>query len=230
MRVGIIGAGNIGGALANRLGELGHEVSIANSRGPDTLREVEARTGASAVEARDAARGKDVVVVTVPEKKVSELPGELFDGVGDDVVVIDTGNYYPRHRDGQISEIEAGTAESVWVSQQIKRPVVKAFNNIYAQHLRDGGRPPGSPDRFALPVAGDQPAKGTVMQLVEDLGFDAVDGGRLEESWRQQPGTPVYGTDLDADGVRRALTEASPDRPAEFRATPDSPGSYANPA
>jgi predicted dinucleotide-binding enzyme len=107
---------------------------------------------------------------------------------------------------------------------------VKAFNNIYAQHLRDRGQPQGSPDRFALPVAGDGPAKGTVMQLVEDLGFDAVDAGALSESWRQQPGTPVYGTDFDADGVRRALAEASPDRPADFRATPDSPGSYSDPA
>jgi hypothetical protein len=115
------------------------------------------------------------------------------------------------------------------VSQQIRLPVVKAFNNIYAQHLSDRGRPRGSTDRIALPVAGDQPAKATVMGLVEDLGFDAVDGGRLEESWRQQPGTPVYGTDLDADGVRRALADASPDRPTDFHATANSPGSYSDP-
>ncbi len=225
MRIGIIGAGNIGGALARRFTELGHEVSIANSRGPDTLREVEAETGATAVIAREAARGKDVVVVTIPERNVPQLPDDLFDGAGDDVVVIDTGNYYPRHRDGPIDEIEAGTPESVWVSQQLKRPVVKAFNNIYARHLRDHGRPPGSRDRIALPVAGDQPAKATVMQLVEELGFDAVDAGSLEESWRQHPGTPVYATDLDAANVRRALADASPDRPADFHATPNSPGS-----
>lgn len=230
MKIGIIGAGNIGGALARRLRELGHEVSIANSRGPDTLREVEAETGATAVTAREAARGKDVVVVTIPQKNVPQLPDDLFDGVGDDVVVIDTGNYYPRHRDGRIDEIEAGTPESVWVSQQLTRPVVKAFNNIYAQHLRNHGRPPRSRDRIALPVAGQQPAKATVMQLVEELGFDAVDAGSIEESWRQQPGTPVYATDLDADGVRRALAKASPDRPADFRATLSSPGSYTDPA
>ena len=230
IKIGIIGAGNIGGALARRLTESGHEVSIANSRGPDTLREVEAETGATAVTAREAARGKDVVVVTIPEKNVPQLPDDLFDGVGDDVVVIDTGNYYPRHRDGRIDEIEAGTPESVWVTQQLRRPVVKAFNNVYAQHLRDHGRPPRSRDRIALPVAGDQPAKATVTQLVEESGFDAVDAGRIEESWRQQPGTPVYATDLDADGVRRALVKASPDRPADFRATPNSPGSYTDPA
>lgn len=231
MKIGIIGAGNIGGALARRFTELGHEVSVANSRGPETLGEVEAETGATAVTAHEAVRGTDVVVVTIPEKNVPELPKDLFEGVGDDVVVIDTGNYYPRHRDGRIDAIEAGTPESAWVSQQLGRPVIKAFNNIYAQHLRDHGRPSGSPDRIALPVAGDdQAAKSTVMGLVEELGFEAVDAGSLEESWRQQPGKPVYTTDLDADGVRRALTEASPDRPSDFRGTPASPGTFTDPA
>lgn len=231
MKIGIIGAGNIGGALARRFMELGHEVSIANSRGPDTLREVETETGATPVPVHEAARGKDVVVVTIPESKVPQLPGDLFDGVDPEVVVIDTGNYYPRHRDGPIEAIEGGTLESVWVAQQLGRPVVKAFNNIYAQHLRDRGQPPGTAGRIALPVAGDdQAAKSTVMQLVDELGFDPVDAGPLQESWRQQPGTPVYATDLDAEGVRRALQEASPERQPEFQATPDSPGTYTNPA
>ena len=230
MKIGIIGAGNIGGALAYRLSQLGHDVSVANSRGPETLRELEAETGARAVERSRGRAGKDVVVVTIPQKRVAQLPDDLFDGVGDDVVVIDTGNYYPRHRDGRIDAIEAGTPESVWVAQQLGRPVVKAFNNIYAQHLRDHGRPPGSSDRIALPVAGDEPAKATVMQLVDELGFDPVDAGGLEDSWRQQPGTPVYAADLDADGVRRALAEASPERPTDFTATADSPGGFADPA
>jgi 8-hydroxy-5-deazaflavin:NADPH oxidoreductase len=230
MKIGIIGAGNIGGALAQRFTELGHEVSVANSRGPDTLRDVELQTGATAVTAHEAARGKDVVVVTIPEKNVPQLPDDLFEGVDDHVVVVDTGNYYPRHRDGRIEPIEAEMPESVWVSQQLGRPVVKAFNNIYAQHLRDYGRPPGSPDRIALPVAGDdQAAKSIVMGLVEELGFDAVDAGGLEDSWRQQPGTPVYATDRDANGVRRALADASPDRPSEFRGTSGSPGTFTDP-
>ena len=231
MRIGIIGAGKIGGALAKRFSELGHEVSVANSRGPDTLREVEAETGATAVTAHEAAREKDVVIVTIPQKNVSRLPDDLFDGVGAEVVIVDTGNYYPRHRDGAIPEIEDGMPESMWVARQLGRPVVKAFNNIYAQHLRDHGRPAGSPGRIALPVAGDdQAANSTVMVLVEELGFDAVDAGDLEESWRQQPGTPVYAADFDADGVRRALAEARRDRPSEFRATPNSPGAFTEPA
>lgn len=230
MKIGIIGAGNIGGALAYRFSELGHEVSVANSRGPDTLREFEAETGATPVTVHEAARGKEVVVVTIPEKNVSELPEDLFEGVPDEVVVIDTGNYYPRQRDGRIEPIEAGMPESVWVSRQLGRPVIKAFNNIYARHLRDNGRPPGSPDRIALPVAGDdQTAKSVVMALVDELGFDEVDAGTLDESWRQQPGTPVYTADFDADGVRRELMEASPERPPEFRGTTDSPGTFTDP-
>jgi predicted dinucleotide-binding enzyme len=231
MRIGIIGAGNIGGALARRFSQVGHEAVIANSRGPETLRDLEAETGAAAVSAHEAARGRDVVVVTIPEKNVRQLPEDLFDGVDDRVVIIDTGNYYPRQRDGRIDAIEEGTPESVWVAQQLGRPVVKAFNNIYAQHLRDLGRPPGSPGRIALPVAGDdQAAKSTVVGLIDELGFDPVDAGGLDESWRQQPGTPVYATDLDAEGVLRALAEASPQRTPEFSATPNSPGSFANPA
>ena len=170
-------------------------------------------------------------LVRSSSRRAQQLPTDLFDGVGDEVVVVDTGNYYPRQRDGRIDAIETGMPESMWIALQLGRPVVKAFNNIYAQHLRDRGRPPGSPDRIALPVAGDdQAAKSTVMGLVEELGFDAVDAGRLEESWRQQPGTPVYATDLQADALRRSLAAASPDRPPDFRATPNSPGTYGDPA
>lgn len=231
MKIGIIGAGNIGSALALRFAELGHGVSIANSRGPDTLREVEAETGATAVTVREAARAGNVVVVTIPEARVPQLPQDLFDGVGDEVVVIDTGNYYPRHRDGRIDQIEQGMPESEWVAQQLGRPVIKAFNNIYAQHLRDEGRPSGSSDRIALPVAGDDPAaKSTVMKLVDELGFDPVDAGGLDESWRQQPGTPVYTADRDAEGVHSALAQANPERQPDYRATPNSPGTYTDPA
>jgi len=220
MKIGIIGAGNIGGTLTRRLRALGHDVSVANSRGPATLAGLATETGAHAVAVSEAARGRDVVIVTIPERSVPELPKDLF-APGDDVVVIDTGNYYPQ-RDGRIAAIESGMTESRWVAGQLGRPVVKAFNNIRAQHLMDRGRPPGAPDRIALPVAGDdEHAKGVVLDLVDELGFDAVDAGSLAESWRQQPGTPVYGTDLDAASVRRALGEATPDRPLAFRAAPE---------
>ena len=149
------------------------------------------------------------------------------------MIVIDTGNYYPQQRDGRLDEIEQGTTESRWVSQQLGRPVVKTFNNIYADHLLRLGRPAGDPQRIALPVAGDDPkAKQKVIELLDELGFDGVDAGTLDESWKQQPGTPVYGTDFDAAGVRRALMEASPDRPAGFRAAtaPKQPASRPAPS
>ncbi len=174
--------------------------------------------------ARDAARLGEVVVVTIPEGHVPDLPDDLFDGVPDDVVVVDTGNYYPRQRDGRIDGIEAGIPESRWVERQLGRPVVKAFNNIYADHLLNLGKPSGSPDRIALPVAGDDAAaKAVVLRLVDELGFDGIDAGGLDESWRQQPGTPVYTADHDAEGVRRALAQAQPERKPEWKATEKSP-------
>ena len=220
MKIGIIGAGHIGGALTRRLRALGHDVSVANSRGPQTLAGLAKETGAHAVTVSEAARDRDVVVVTIPEKNVPQLPKDLFAGATDRTVVVDTGNYYPRQRDGRIAEIEQGMTESRWVSRQLGRPVVKAFNNIYAKHLLEHGRPAGDPRRIALPVAGDDPAaKQVVLKLLDELGFDGVDAGTLDESWRQQPGTPVYARDFDAAGVRRALAEASPQRPDDFRAT-----------
>ena len=214
MGIGIIGAGNIGGTLARRFTALGHDVSIANSRGPETLAALARETGAKPVTVQEAARAGDVVVVTIPQKSIPRLPAGLFDGVPDDVVVVDTGNYYPQ-RDGRIDAIEKGTTESRWVSDQLGRPVVKAFNSIYARSLLERGKPRGTPGRIGLPVAGDdRGAKDIVIGLLDELGFDGVDAGGLDESWRQQPGTPVYGAELDAEGVRRALAEAKKERPA----------------
>jgi predicted dinucleotide-binding enzyme len=210
---------------------LGHQVFVANSRGPETLKDLAKETGARAVTAKEAAREAEVVIVTIPEKRIPELPKDLFAGVPDNVVVIDTGNYYPRQRDGRIAEIEAGLPESRWVEKQLGRPVIKAFNNIYARHLLEKGRPAGASDRIALPVAGDdRKAKEVVMKLIDELGFDPIDAGGLDDSWRQQPGTPVYAADFNAEAVRRALTEASKKRPPEFQATQSGPGTYAKPA
>ncbi len=218
MRIGIIGAGNIGGALTRRLTALGHEVRVANSRGPETLLDLARETGATPVHAREAADGAAVVVVTIPEGRVPQLPADVLAGAPEGAAVVDTGNYYPR-RDGRIQAIEDGMPESVWVQGHLGRPVLKAFNNIGAQSLLTGGLPPGTPGRIALPVAGDDvEAKAVVMSLVDSLGFDPIDAGALAESWRQQPGTPVYVKNLDAQGVRRALAEASPERPESFRA------------
>ena len=219
MKIGIIGAGHIGGTLTRRLRSLGHEVRVANSRGPESLQNLAKETGAQAVEAREAPKGADLVIVTIPEKNIPNLPKDLFASAPEGLVVVDTGNYYPKQRDGLIAEIEDGLPESRWVERQLGHPVIKAFNNIYARHLLENGLPKGSPNRIALPVAGDDSkAKAVVMRLVDDLGFDPVDAGGIDESWRQQPGTPVYTTDHDAEGVRQELAAARRERTDDWKA------------
>lgn len=214
MNIGIIGAGHIGSALAVRLVSLGHSVYIANSRGPDSLKDVAKKTGATPVTAQEAARHGEIIVVTIPLKNIPDLPKNLFDGVAADVPIIDTSNYYPILRDGHMAELETGElTESEWVQRHLGRPLVKVFNNIYADHLQNKGQPAGTPDRIALPVASDDAAaKQKVMALVEELGFDAVDNGTLHESWRQQPGTPSYGADFPADKLREHFASLGPRR------------------
>ena len=231
MTIGIIGTGNIGATLTRHFTRLEHEVVVANSRGPETLADLAKETGAKPVSVAEVPRGRDLVVVTIPEGKIPNLPRGLFKSVSANLIVIDTGNYYPRHRDGRIEGIENGLLESRWVEQQLGHPVIKVFNNIYAEHLAKRGKPPGAPGRIALPVSGDDAkAKEVVMKLVNDIGFDPVDAGGLGESWRQQPGTPVYAADFDAAGVRRALAQATPERKPEWCATPKSPGTFESPA
>lgn len=228
MRIGIIGAGSIGGTLTRRFSALGHKVFVANSRGPDTLKGLTTETGATPVTVEQAARSGDVVVVTIPMKRVPQLPRDLFKDVPAKVVVVDTCNYYPQERDGRIDAIEDGMPESRWVERQLGRPVIKVFNNIRAPHLLQRGRPAGSQGRIALPVSGDNlKSKAFLFQLVDQLGFDPIDAGSLDQSWRQQPGAPVYAADLDAEGVRRALAEASRKRKPQFRAKTPARGTKA---
>ncbi|MET3806280.1 putative dinucleotide-binding enzyme [Nakamurella sp. UYEF19] len=219
MKIGIIGAGQIGGTLTRRLTALGHQVAVSNSRDPETLADLATETGATAVWANQAANDADLVIVSIPQKNVPDLAGDLLAGAEPGTPVIETNNYYPKQRDGLIQEIESGTPESVWVAKHLGVPVVKVFNGIWWKHLLNRGKPQGAEGRIALPIAGaDGPAKQAAFALVEELGFDAVDGGTLEESWRQQPGTPVYGHDYGIDETITALAATEPDRPEEFKA------------
>ena len=219
VQIGIIGAGKIGGTLTRRLSALGHQVRVANSRDPETLAELAAETGATAVWAADAATGADLVIVSIPQKNVPDLAPGIVQTAKPGAPVIETNNYYPQQRDGLIAAIEAGLTESGWVEQQLGVPVYKVFNGIFWKRLLDSGKPAGAPDRIALPIAGAPgPSKDQVFALIDELGFDPVDAGTIEESWRQQPGTPVYGGDLGAAATVAALAAASPERTADFRA------------
>src|SRR5262245_38813576 len=208
----------MGTTLARHFVGLGHDVSIANSRGPASLAALAADIGAVPVSVADAAKAGDIVILAIPTKAVADLPRSLFANLPSSVVVIDIGNYHPELRDGRIDDIERGLLDSQWVAQQIGRPVIKAFNNILASSLLEKGVPAGTPGRIALPVSGDSAdAKAVVLGLVDELGFDPVDGGVLDDSWRQATGTPAYCRDLDANALRRALAEADRSRIAEYR-------------
>jgi predicted dinucleotide-binding enzyme len=218
MHIGIIGAGQIGSVLAAKLVKLGHKVDISNSRGPGSLADVAKATGARPVGVSEAVVGRDLIIITIPQKAVPQLPKGLFENVPEEVPVIDTGNYYSALRDGIIPEIEAGMCESEWVQSQINRPVIKVFNNIQNRSLEHSGRPKGAKNRIALPVSGaDNSTKKLVMELVDELGFDPVDYGPLSGSWKQQPGTPVYCTDLNAEQVTASFSDLGPVRTPELR-------------
>jgi len=219
MRVGIIGAASMGTTLARHLAKLGHRVSIANSRGLQSLTALAAEIGAMPASVVDAANGAEIVFIAIPTKAVADLPPGLFANMPTSSIVIDIGNYHPELRDGRIDAIDKGVLDSEWVAQQIGRPVIKAFNNIFADSLLKKGVPAGTKGRIALPVAGDSPeAKAAVLRLVDELGFDPVDAGDLSNSWRQQTGTPAYCRDLEADALRAALAEADRSLIAEYRA------------
>jgi 8-hydroxy-5-deazaflavin:NADPH oxidoreductase len=219
MRIGIIGAGQIGGTLVRRLRELDHEVYVANSRSPETLAGLATATGATAVWAQDAAADADLVIVSIPQKNVPDLSDGIVDARKPGAPVIETNNYYPQQRDGAIAAIEDGQVESAWVAEQIGAPVYKVFNGIWWKHLLEGGKASGTPNRIALPIAGENGSgRELIHGIVEALGFDPVDAGAISESWRQQPGTPVYGKNFDAENTRRALAEAAPERTSEWSA------------
>jgi len=217
MKIGIIGVGQIGGTLTRRL--LGHEVRVSNSRSPETLADLENATGATAVWAKDAAADADLVIVSIPQKNVPDLDQGIVDARKPGAPVIETNNYHPQQRDGELAGIEDGQVESAWVADHIGAPVYKVFNGIWWKHLLENGRPSGTPNHIALPIAGeDGPGRALVHDVVDQLGFEPVDAGPISESWRQQPGTPVYGNDFDAEQTRRALAEATPERTSEWTA------------
>jgi predicted dinucleotide-binding enzyme len=216
LKVGIIGAGSIGSTIARRLSRRGHDVMIANSRAPETIGEAALRTGARAVTAAEAARDVDVLIVSVPMSRNTDIGDHVRSAPGN-AVVIDTSNYYPM-RDGSVRAFEEGLPESIWVSGLFGRPIAKAWNAITSQSFDAKATEPGDPDRVAIPVAADRDAdRRLAMRLVEETGFDAFDAGELAESWRQQPGAPVYCTDRPLDEMPHWLAAAEKERAPQRR-------------
>jgi predicted dinucleotide-binding enzyme len=205
MNIGLIGTGDIGAVIVRKLRDAGYPVKMANARGPESLRDLAARTGAKPVSDEEAVQDVDLLFIVVPEKAIPELPKGLLNRAKKETIVVDVGNYYP-FRDGRIDEIENGLPESAWVEKQIGRPVVKVLNTIVSKAFAGAGRPAGSKDRVALPISGDNPkAKEIVAQLIDRIGFDSVDVGTIAESWRQQPGSPVYCTNPTKEELQQRL-------------------------
>lgn len=204
MRIGFIGAGKIGGTAAKLFSTAGHEVVISNSRGPESLTDVEKATGARAVTAEEAARFGEVVFVSIPLGKYKSLSPEDLDGK----IVIDSNNYYP-DRDGKISELDSGseTSSELLAKHLPGSRVVKAFNTIWFEHLRSEGdtaKPLG--ERRVIFVSGDDTeAKGVVAELIQEIGFAPYDLGSLAGSKIQQPDSPVYNKSITIEEARKIL-------------------------
>jgi predicted dinucleotide-binding enzyme len=206
--IGLIGAGHIGSQLARLAVKNGYDVVLSNSRGPQSpaglVRELgpKARAGTPA----DAATAGDIVVVTIPLKAYRELPVTPLAGK----IVIDTCNYYP-NRDGQIPELDdlSKTTSELVQAQLPQSKVVKAFNHIHAADLTTDGQAHGTKNRRALAIYGnDTGAKNEVAELIDQFGFDVVDGGPLAESWRIERDTPGYGPRRNAEELRGDLAVA----------------------
>ncbi|HVZ32126.1 MAG TPA: NAD(P)-binding domain-containing protein [Polyangiaceae bacterium] len=219
MKIGIIGAGHMGSALAGLFSQLGYEVRLANSRDPGSLRGVAELARAQTATCAGAVLGAELVVLALPIRQVAELPPQLFASRAPGAPIIDATNYVVR-RDGWIAPLMdlSCVTESEWVEQQIGAPVVKAFNNMMARHLIELGRPPRHRERLALPFFGEAGrGKRLVSNLINSVGFDPVDGGSIEQSWRSQIGTPVFCSNLRAIGVLRALSQATVQHTLAYR-------------
>lgn len=207
MKIGIVGTGNIGSTLAAKLSRAGHQVKVTNTRTMPELEKIAASLGAKSATIQDVVKDVDAIIFSIPFNAYKDLPKDLLSEVPPEVVVMDTSNYYP-FRDGEIPELEQIT-ESEYISGILDRPLVKVFNNILEYTLKHHGKPAGAEGRVAISIAGDNPEhKQIVSGLVDLTGFDTVDAGSLAESWRQQPGTPAYCTELNEADLIKALAGA----------------------
>ena len=207
MKIGILGTGSIGSILAEKLSRAGHEVKVTNTRDMAELQKIATRLGAAAATLEDVVKDVDVIIFSIPFKVYKDLPKNLLQDVPEEVVVMDTSNYYPL-RDGELPGLE-GNTESEYISKTLGRPVIKAFNNILAHTFKHKGKAANEEGRIAISIAGDNQAhKKVAAEIVDITGFDTVDGGSLADSWRQEPGTPAYCTELNAAELQQALQDA----------------------
>ncbi|EFV14112.1 NADPH-dependent F420 reductase [Segniliparus rugosus] len=216
--IGVIGAGLLGGTLARQIAAAGHRVAVANSRSPSTISDL-AGDGVTVGWANEVAASAEILFLVLPYSAIPASAQMLAEFVPPRAIVVDAGNYYPG-RDGAVPglEDENPIPDTAWVAETIGRQVFKAFNSITYTSLTNLRLPKGAPNRVGLPVAGAEgEAKQRLFELVDGIGFDPVDGGTLAQSWRQQPGSPIYCTDLPTVEVKRHLHEAKDEDAAAYR-------------
>ncbi|MCX2481604.1 NAD(P)-binding domain-containing protein [Pedobacter sp. MC2016-15] len=207
MKIGIIGTGSIGSLLAKKLSKAGHQVKVTNTRAMPELEKMATSLGANAATIHEVVNDVDAIIFSMPFNAYRDLPKDLLKEVPQDVVVMDTSNYYP-FRDGKLPELEQ-ISESEYISEILNRPLIKVFNNMLEGTLKYKGKAAGAQDRVAISIAGDNDKhKKVVAALVDLTGFDTVDAGSLAESWRQQPGTPAYCTEINEVELKQALADA----------------------
>lgn len=214
MRFGIIGAGPIGTNISKKLVKSGHDVKIADARGMEHLKGKE--LAGTPVSTEDIVKNIDILIISLPLYVMPSIRN-VVKKCEKDVIVVDTSNYYP-FRDNKIEEIESGMIESIWVSNQLGRPIIKAFSNQLAYTLEYKGTPEGTDGRIAMAISGDNEShKQVIMNIVNESGFDTVDTGSLASSWRIQPGTPAYCTELTKEELAEALTKANKEKAPMLR-------------
>lgn len=203
MKIGIIGIGAIGGTIARKLAEKGHYVKVANSRGKDAVKEFADEIGGYPSDLNEISDDIDILILSVPYGAISSIPKSVFSSLSSDAIIVDTGNYYPDMRDNAIEGLGNGEVESLWISNYIGRPVIKAFNNLLAHSLAELGREKGEEGRLAMQVAGDDDeSKKIVMDLVDQCGFDPYDAGSIAESWKMQPNSAGYCCDYTIEELK----------------------------
>ncbi len=207
MKIGIIGAGFVGRTIGTLAVRAGHEVMLSNSRGAHTLFSMRYATGCTTGTVDEAAAFGEIVIIAIPLAAYRTVPVAPLTGK----TVIDANNYYPA-RDGAIPELDSGatTTSELLAAHLPQSTIVKAFNAIPMVQLETDGKPAGTPERRALPLAGDDAAaKALVAGLYEAFGFDTVDAGPLSAGWRFERDRPAYCVPMTAEALRATLAQTS---------------------
>ena len=221
MKIGIIGVGAIGGTIARKLANAGHDVKVANSRGKEAVKDFAQEINAFPSDLSEISQDIDILIISIPYGAVNSLDKSIFENLSEDTIIIDTGNYYPEMRDKKIDGLGNGEVESIWFSTMIKKPVIKAFNTLLAHSLSELGCVKGDNKRLAMQIAGDDvKQKEIVMDLIDECGFDSYDVGSLKDSWKMQPGSAGYCCDYTFDELHSVKEKSSqtPESVAQNRA------------